>query len=145
MPGSPGRPASPYHSVPSGHFPSPLLTVLSMNPKHYYHTPIKPISTRASCPVCHQAVYSRSGIHPQCAVIQYDPPKPRSKKPHAEGLAETAIEAPDQPVPELVVELPIIKAPAVADRSSRPAGVNTGRAVPRGLGSVKQSSSRFNR
>jgi hypothetical protein len=80
-----------------------------MNPKHYYHTPIKPISTRVSCPVCHQAVYSRAGIHPQCAVIQYDPPKLRSKKPLAEGLLETAIEAPAQPVAEVVVELPIVE------------------------------------
>ncbi len=39
--------------------------VLMMNPMHYYHTPVKPISTRASCPVCHQTVYSRAGIHPQ--------------------------------------------------------------------------------
>lgn len=35
-----------------------------MNPK----TPHVPISTRARCPVCRQPVYSRSGIHPQCAV-----------------------------------------------------------------------------
>ncbi len=35
-----------------------------MNPK----TPHLPVSTRARCPVCRQPVYSRSGIHPQCAV-----------------------------------------------------------------------------
>jgi len=46
-----------------------------MNPKHF-HTPV---STRVSCPVCHQTVYSRSGIHPQCAVRQADPPKSKGK------------------------------------------------------------------
>jgi len=46
-----------------------------MNPKSY-HTPV---STRVSCPVCHQTVYSRSGIHPQCAVRQSDPPRPKAK------------------------------------------------------------------
>lgn len=92
-----------------------------MNPKHYYHTPIKPISTRVSCPVCHQAVYSRSGIHPQCAVIQYDPPKSRSKKPQV--LLETTIEAPDQPVAELVVELPIIERTPAAEPAIVPTKV----------------------
>ena len=48
-----------------------------MTPR-YYHTPPPPVSTRARCPVCHEAVYSRAGIHPQCAIRQYDPPK--SKK-----------------------------------------------------------------
>jgi hypothetical protein len=80
-----------------------------MNPKHYYHTPIKPVSTRVSCPVCHQAVYSRSGIHPQCAVIQYDPPKLRSKKPQIQPLLDPAIEVPAQPVPEVIVELPSVE------------------------------------
>ena len=46
-----------------------------MNPKHF-HTPV---STRARCPVCHEAVYSRAGIHPQCAVRQSDPPRPKAK------------------------------------------------------------------
>lgn len=45
-----------------------------MNPR-YYHTPIQPTTTRARCPVCRQPVYSRAGIHPQCAVKQADPPK----------------------------------------------------------------------
>jgi hypothetical protein len=40
-----------------------------MNPKHF-HTPI---STRLRCPVCHQPVYSRGGIHPQCAMRQSEP------------------------------------------------------------------------
>jgi hypothetical protein len=47
-----------------------------MNPKHF-HTPI---STRLRCPVCHQAVYSRAGIHPQCAMRQSEPPMPKTDK-----------------------------------------------------------------
>ncbi len=45
----------------------------------YYHSPPKPVSTRVRCPVCHEEVYSRAGIHPQCAVRQCDPPKPKGK------------------------------------------------------------------
>ena len=45
-----------------------------MTPKHL-HTPH---STRLRCPVCHQAVYSRAGIHPQCAMLQADPPRPKN-------------------------------------------------------------------
>jgi hypothetical protein len=48
-----------------------------MNPKHL-HTPL---STRARCPVCHETVYSRAGIHPQCAIRQADPPRPKVKEP----------------------------------------------------------------
>jgi hypothetical protein len=48
-----------------------------MNPKHI-HTPT---TTRARCPVCQQAVYSRAGIHPQCAIRQADPPRPKPKPP----------------------------------------------------------------
>ena len=55
-----------------------------MTPK-YYHSPLKPASTRVRCPVCHQEVYSRAGIHPQCAVKQADPPKPKSKPPVKPG------------------------------------------------------------
>lgn len=46
-----------------------------MYPKHV-HTPV---SNRARCPVCQQAVYSRAGIHPQCAVRQADPPRAKAK------------------------------------------------------------------
>jgi hypothetical protein len=49
-----------------------------MNPKSY-QPQNNPSSTRVRCPVCHEAVYSRAGIHPQCAVRQSDPPKPKSK------------------------------------------------------------------
>jgi hypothetical protein len=45
----------------------------------YYHTPPPPASTRVRCPVCHEEVYSRAGIHPQCAARQCDPPRPKGK------------------------------------------------------------------
>ena len=51
-----------------------------MNPKSY-QPQNNPSSNRVRCPVCHEAVYSRAGIHPQCAVRQSDPPKPKSKSP----------------------------------------------------------------
>lgn len=51
-----------------------------MTPRHYHNPPAEP-STRIRCPVCHQLVYSRAGIHPQCAVRQSDPPKPKPKPP----------------------------------------------------------------
>jgi len=57
-----------------------------MNPKHF-HTPV---STRARCPVCHEAVYSRAGIHPQCAVKQSDPPRPKDR---SKGVATPEAEA----------------------------------------------------
>lgn len=116
-----------------------------MNPKHYYHTPIKPISTRVSCPVCHQAVYSRAGIHPQCAVIQYDPPKLRGKQAHAQALLEPTIEPTVPAAPEVVVELPIVERMAVAGRPVVPSAANshragrqrTGAATRTGVGLIK--------
>ena len=67
-----------------------------MNPK-FFHTPA---SARARCPVCHQPVYSRAGIHPQCAVRQSDPPIPKVKPPvvSADVAAVVAV------VPEIAVE-----------------------------------------
>jgi len=62
-----------------------------MNPKYYYHTPLKPVSTRARCPVCHETVYSRAGIHPQCAVLQADPPKPKVKQEESAGPVDPAM------------------------------------------------------
>jgi hypothetical protein len=64
-----------------------------MNPKHYY-TPTAAIPQRRRCPVCHQAVYSRAGIHPQCAMKQSEPFQPAGKKhapaPHAVPVAVAA-------------------------------------------------------
>lgn len=45
----------------------------------YYHTPPRPVSTRVRCPVCREEVYSRAGIHPQCAVKQSESPKPKNQ------------------------------------------------------------------
>ena len=50
--------------------------------------PITPLLTRTRCPVCHEAVYSKGGIHPQCAVKQSDPPRPKVKP--GDGPAEPA-------------------------------------------------------
>jgi len=68
-----------------------------MNPKHF-HTPI---STRLRCPVCHQPVYSRGGIHPQCAMRQSEPPilkpevpiVPIPAEPEVIGAAMTKVRA----------------------------------------------------
>ena len=46
-----------------------------MNPKHLPSS----ATNRAACPVCHQAVYSKAGIHPQCAVRQSEPPRVKDK------------------------------------------------------------------
>ncbi len=66
-----------------------------MNPR-YYHTPIQPTTTRVRCPVCRQPVYSRAGIHPQCAVKQADPPK--VKPTDVEGGPDSASLIVDGPV-----------------------------------------------
>ena len=69
----------------------------------YYHTPPKPISTRVRCPVCHQEVYSRSGIHPQCAVRQSDSPASKNKGKNKE------IDSPGkQPGGDVVVDPPTV-------------------------------------
>lgn len=44
-----------------------------MTARHYHNAPA-PISTRPRCPICREAVYSRAGIHPQCAARQAEPP-----------------------------------------------------------------------
>jgi hypothetical protein len=53
-----------------------------MNPKHF-HTPV---STRLRCPVCHQPVYSRGGIHPQCAMRQSEPALHEPAEPEEIGV-----------------------------------------------------------
>jgi hypothetical protein len=66
-----------------------------MNPKSY-RILAKPVSTRVRCPVCHEEVYSRAGIHPQCAVRQCDPPKVKNKRQESASDVEpvpVAIEA----------------------------------------------------
>ncbi len=96
---------------------SPTHKAVMMTPKHYYHTPLKPMSTRACCPVCHQTVYSRAGIHPQCAVVQSDPPRPKAKKNAAPDHADQAVTPAVEPGNNVVVE------PAAVEKaraSSRP-------------------------
>ena len=87
----------------------------------YYHTPLKTISTRARCPVCHESVYSRAGIHPQCAVVQSDPPKLRGKKKLVPDLLDGAATAPDQ-VAANVVAIPPTVEPTSASGSGRDPG-----------------------
>jgi len=69
-----------------------------MNPKSY-RILTKPVSNRVRCPVCHEEVYSRAGIHPQCAVRQSEPPRMKTKEPvapepvpAAPGQAEAALD-----------------------------------------------------
>lgn len=45
----------------------------------YRHAPIFD-PDRKRCPVCNQAVYSRAGIHPQCAIKLAEGPHVRGKK-----------------------------------------------------------------
>ena len=67
-----------------------------MDSKHYH----VPIHSRPICPVCKKAVYSRGGIHPQCAMIQADPLRPVKKiiidpgKPAVAGLSVAEQEQP---------------------------------------------------
>jgi hypothetical protein len=52
---------------------------VSMNPKYSHrHVPLLD-PQRRRCPVCQHPVYSLAGIHPQCAVRQADPPRPKDK------------------------------------------------------------------
>lgn len=66
-----------------------------MNPKHL-HTPT---SNRLRCPICHHPVYSHAGIHPQCAMRQSDPPRPKGEAIKAPVPSETS------GVPAVVTEL----------------------------------------
>lgn len=45
-----------------------------INPRNS-HAPL-PDDRRRRCPVCRQSVYSKAGIHPQCAIKQADPLQP---------------------------------------------------------------------
>lgn len=56
----------------------PIGRAILMNPKDF-HTPITAGAQRRRCPVCQQTVYSRAGIHPQCAMKQAEPPRPSGK------------------------------------------------------------------
>lgn len=72
----------------------------------YYHTPLKAVSSRPTCPVCNESVYSRAGIHPQCAVVQSDPPKLRGKKKADSGEVDQAMTPPEQVAAKIVLTPP---------------------------------------
>jgi hypothetical protein len=83
-----------------------------MAPK-YHHTQPSPLSTRPRCPVCGTAVYSLAGIHPQCAVRQADPPRPKVKPTRAGSPAAEPAKAAEPGVIEIAVA-----ASAAASRSA---------------------------
>ena len=85
-----------------------------MNPSHR-HSPLKPVSNRVRCPVCHEEVYSRAGIHPQCAVRQAEPPRPKGKATVA--LVQAEQKAFDQPE-AAVVDQSTLERISVSDRPS---------------------------
>jgi hypothetical protein len=86
-----------------------------MNPSHR-HSPLKPVSNRVRCPVCHEEVYSRAGIHPQCAVRQVEPPRPKGKATVA--LVQAGQKAIDQPAAAVVVDQETLKRISDSDRPS---------------------------
>lgn len=88
-----------------------------INPRNS-HSPL-PDDRRRRCPVCRQSVYSRAGIHPQCAIKQSDPLQPEDDALEGEEAVATA------PVAKApVVKAPTIKAPA----AKAPAKVKAARA-----------------
>jgi len=63
-----------------------------MDKKHYHI----PLPSRPVCPVCKKAVYSRGGIHPQCAMLREDGLNPVKKGVIPVGLSavgDTTVEA----------------------------------------------------
>jgi hypothetical protein len=88
-----------------------------MNPR-YYHTPPKPVSTRVRCPVCHEEVYSRAGIHPQCAVRQSDPPRSKNRSKDVPGDIEQGVNATGQVGVEAIVDPMTAESTAVSDHVS---------------------------
>jgi hypothetical protein len=66
------RSARPAHQLMKG--------IIAVSQK-YWHVPLP---TRPTCPVCKKAVYSRAGIHPQCAVSQAESVRPvKPDPPHS--------------------------------------------------------------
>jgi hypothetical protein len=79
-----------------------------MNPKSY-RILTTPVSTRVRCPVCHEEVYSRAGIHPQCAVRQSDPPRVKNKGKTSPLQAEPVSLAPEPDVADAVLDLTTVE------------------------------------
>ena len=88
-----------------------------MNPKHF-HTPV---STRLRCPVCHQPVYSRGGIHPQCAMRQSEPALHEPEEPVEIAAGEEKVA-----IAVATATIPKIKSPKVRP-ATMPVGVKAGR------------------
>jgi hypothetical protein len=57
--------------------------MITVSQKHWH----VPVSTRPVCPVCKKAVYSRAGIHPQCAVREAEAIRPTKPVPPDAGPA----------------------------------------------------------
>jgi hypothetical protein len=77
-----------------------------MNPKHIH----MPVSTRPRCPICKQSVYSRAGIHPQCAMKQAESIPPQ------ESLAKAA--APVGPPAVVAAKRPATAPPRGSNRAA---------------------------
>lgn len=73
-----------------------------MAPRHY-HSPPPPNPTRPRCPVCNATVYSTAGIHPQCAVRQADPPRPKARPAGAASQSARPAGALEPAVAEVAV------------------------------------------
>jgi hypothetical protein len=76
-----------------------------INPRNS-HSPL-PDDRRRRCPVCRQSVYSKAGIHPQCAIKQSDPIQAEDD-PDGQGIDEVAA-APAPPVKAKVKPAPKFK------------------------------------
>ncbi len=99
-----------------------------MNPKHF-HTPV---STRLRCPICHQPVYSRGGIHPQCAMRQSEPAlhEPEELVGLVAGdekvAVAVAVAVPASPVPKIKTVARPAATTSVAAAKARPATASVG-------------------
>jgi hypothetical protein len=85
-----------------------------MNPKSY-RILTDTGSGRVRCPVCHEAVYSRAGIHPQCAVRQSEPPKPKNKPQMPPSLAEPEATTVEGAGTDVVADSPIAEVVSASD------------------------------
>jgi hypothetical protein len=70
----------------------------------YYHTPPKSVSNRVRCPVCHEDVYSRGDVHPQCAYYRAISLKSKDERngvrPHVDVGGAEVVEPPTvEPIP----------------------------------------------
>lgn len=85
-----------------------------INPRNS-HSPL-PDDRRRRCPVCRQSVYSKSGIHPQCAIKQADP---LQAEDDVEGVV-TEVDAPAVVVKSPAKAKPKMKVEARAKAKAEP-------------------------